>query len=143
MIRPHGKRRVWQVQRSSVYRARNIEGMIVMTTLQAHETHTTAQLSNDVSPLSLRSAFGQFPSGVAALAASTDRGPAGMAASSFTVGVSLDTPLLSVAIQNNSETRPTLQDSDSIGLSILCEGQGPIARQLAATGIDRSEGLAL
>src|SRR5699024_11399605 len=75
MIRPHGKRRVWQVQRSSAYRARNIEGMIVMTTLQAHETHTTAQLSNDVTPVSLRSAFGQFPSGVAALAVSTDRGP--------------------------------------------------------------------
>jgi len=122
---------------------KNIEGMIVTTTLQAHETHTTAQLSHDISPLSLRSAFGQFPSGVAALAASTEQGFAGMAASSFTVGVSLDPPLVSVAIQNNSETWPILRDADSIGISILGQGQGPIARQLAAKGIDRFEGLDL
>lgn len=111
------------------------------TTLQPHKFHTTAQLSHDTSPLSLRSAFGQFPSGVAALAASTDRGFAGMAASSFTVGVSLDPPLVSVAIQNNSETWPTLREAGSIGISILGEGQGPIARQLAAKGIDRFNGL--
>ena len=122
---------------------KNIEGMIVTTTLQAHETHTTAQLSHDISPLSLRSAFGQFPSGVAALAASTEQGFAGMAASSFTVGVSLDPPLVSVAIQNNSETWPILRDADSIGISILGQGQGPITRQLAAKGIDRFEGLDL
>ncbi len=113
------------------------------TTLQAHESHTTAQLSHDISPLSLRSAFGQFPSGVAALAASTEQGYAGMAASSFTVGVSLDPPLVSVAIQNHSETWPALRDADSIGISILGQGQGSIARQLAAKGIDRFEGLDL
>src|SRR5699024_5054586 len=38
---------------------------------------------------------------------------------------------------------PTLRDSDSIGISILGEGQGPIALQLAAKGIDRFEGLDL
>lgn len=111
------------------------------TTLQAHKLQTTAQLSNDVSPLSLRSAFGQFPSGIAALAASTDQGPVGLAASSFTVGVSLDPPLVSVAIQNSSETWPLLREAGSIGVSILGAGQGPIARQLAAKGIDRFEGL--
>src|SRR5699024_6686996 len=77
-------------------------GTIVTTTFQARQTPTVAQLSHDVSALSLRSAFGQFPSGVAALAASTDSGPAGMAVSSFTVGVSLQPPLVSVAIQNTS-----------------------------------------
>lgn len=111
------------------------------TTLQAHELHTTAQLSDDISPLSLRGAFGQFPSGVAALAASTEHGLAGMAASSFTVGVSLDPPLVAVAIQNTSETWPVLRSAGSIGVSILGEGQGPIARQLSAKGIDRFAGL--
>lgn len=115
--------------------------MIVTTTLQAHKLHTTAQLSHDISPLSLRSAFGQFPSGVAALAATTQHGLAGMAASSFTVGVSLDPPLVSVAIQNTSATWPVLRDAGSIGISILGEGQGHIARQLSAKGIDRFENL--
>lgn len=113
------------------------------TTLQAHTLQTTAQLSHDISPLSLRSAFGQFPSGVAALAAYTDHGAAGMAASSFTVGVSLEPPLVSVAIQNSSETWPLLRDAGTIGISILGKGQGPIARQLAAKGVDRFEGLNL
>src|SRR5699024_8688853 len=117
--------------------------MIVTTTLQAHAFQTTAQLSHDISPLALHSAFGQFPSGVAALAAYTDQGAAGMAASSFTVGVSLEPPLVSVAIQNSSETWPLLREAGSIGISILGKGQGPIARQLAAKGVDRFEGLEL
>ena len=124
-------------------RAQNFEGMIVTTTLQAHHLHTT-QLSNDLSPLSLRGAFGQFPSGVAALAAYTKDGVAqGMVASSFTVGVSLEPPLVSVAVQNTSTTWPVLRETKRIGISILGEGQGTIARQMAAKGADRFEGLNL
>lgn len=115
--------------------------MTSTSTLQTHDFHPTAQLSHDISPISLRSAFGQFPSGVAALAAYTNDGPHGMVASSFTVGVSLDPPLVSVAIQNNSTTWPTLREADSIGISILGEGQGHIARQMSAKGVDRFEGL--
>src|SRR5690625_3509858 len=116
--------------------------MIVTTTLQAHQLHATTRLSNDISPLSLRSAFGQFPSGVAALAAYTADGtPQGMVASSFTVGVSLEPPLVSVAVQNTSTTWPLLQEIDRIGISILAEGQGTIARQMAAKGTDRFAGL--
>ena len=111
------------------------------TTLQADKLQTP-QLSDDVSPLALRSAFGQFPSGVAALAAYDQHGtPQGMVASSFTVGVSLDPPLVSVAVQNTSTTWPLLQQIDRIGVSILGEGQGRIARQMAAKGIDRFAGL--
>ena len=123
-------------------RAQNFEGMIVTTTLQAHQLQTTTQLSNDLSPLSLRGAFGQFPSGVAALAAYTEDGvPQGMVASSFTVGVSLEPPLVSVAVQNTSSTWPLLRETNRIGISILGEGQGTIARQMAAKGTDRFEGL--
>lgn len=111
------------------------------STLQFHKLHTT-RLNNDVSPLSLRGAFGQFPSGVAALAAYDDDGtPQGMVASSFTVGVSLEPPLVSVAVQNTSATWPLLQNIDRIGVSILGEGQGNIARQMAAKGTDRFAGL--
>ena len=108
------------------------------TALQANDVNTTAQLSHDISPLSLRSAFGQFPSGVAALAGYTDDGtPQAMVASSFTVGVSLDPPLVSVAVQYTSATWPLLRDAHRIGISILGEGQGTIARQMAAKGTDR------
>lgn len=118
--------------------------MIVTTTLQAHQLHATTRLSNDISPLSLRSAFGQFPSGVAALAAYTADGtPQGMVASSFTVGVSLEPPLVSVAVQNTSTTWPVLREIQRIGISILGEGQGTIARKMAAKDADRFAGLGI
>lgn len=119
-----------------------LKAMIVTTTLQAQNLQQTTQLTDDLSPLSLRSAFGQFPSGVAALAGYTDDGaPQGMVASSFTVGVSLEPPLVSVAIQNSSSTWPILRQASRIGVSILGEGQGHIARKLAAKGTDRFDGL--
>lgn len=111
------------------------------STLQARNLQTT-KLTDDISPLSLRSAFGQFPSGVAALASHDEHGtPQGMVASSFTVGVSLDPPLVSVAVQNSSTTWPLLRQNRRIGVSILGEGQGSIARQMAAKGADRFAGL--
>ena len=111
------------------------------STLQARNLQTT-KLTDDISPLSLRSAFGQFPSGVAALASYDAHGnPQGMVASSFTVGVSLDPPLVSVAVQNTSATWPLLRQTRRIGVSILGEGQGLIARQMAAKGSDRFAGL--
>lgn len=116
--------------------------MIVTSTLQAHDLPATAQLSGDISPLALRSAFSQFPSGVAALASYTPDGtPHGMVASSFTVGVSLDPPLVSVAVQKTSETWPILSTNHRIGISILSEGQDLIARQMATKGTDRFAGL--
>ena len=113
------------------------------STLQAHNLQTS-KLTDDISPLSLRSAFGQFPSGVAALAAyDAEDTPQGMVASSFTVGVSLEPALVSVAVQNTSSTWPLLRDIERIGISILGEGQGAIARQMAAKGSDRFAGLDL
>ena len=52
--------------------------------------------------LDIRQAFYNFPSGVAAICAVVDGVPKGLAASSFTVGVSLEPPLVSVAVQNSS-----------------------------------------
>lgn len=119
-----------------------LKAIIVTTILQAQNFQHATELTDDLSPLSLRSAFGQFPSGVAALAGYTDDGtPQGMVASSFTVGVSLEPPLVSVAIRNESTTWPDLRQAHRIGVSILGEGQGNIARQLAAPGTDRFAGL--
>src|SRR5690625_3731500 len=104
--------------------------MIVTTTLQAHQLHATTRLSNDISPLSLRTAFSQFPSGVSALDDYTEDGtPQSIVASSFTVGVSLAPPLVSVEAQTTSSTWPVLREIQRIGISILAEGQGTIARK--------------
>ena len=70
--------------------------------------------ANDLSPTSLREAFGHFPSGVIAIAAEVDGIRVGLAASTF-VPVSLDPPLVSFCVQNTSETWPKLQEPAPAG----------------------------
>lgn len=100
-------------------------------------TEAHADLSHDVSAPSLREAFAQFPSGVAALAGYADGVKEGLAASSFTVGVSLEPPLVAFAVQNTSRTWPRLRQADRIGVSILGENQTGVCRQLASKNGDR------
>jgi flavin reductase (DIM6/NTAB) family NADH-FMN oxidoreductase RutF len=94
-------------------------------------------------PSTLRQAFARFPSGVAALTATVDGLPTGLVASSFTVGVSQDPPLVLFAVQNSSTTWPTLRRSGRIGVSILADSHSVVCRQLASKTGDRFAGLEL
>ncbi|UZX05405.1 flavin reductase family protein [Arthrobacter sp. CDRTa11] len=90
---------------------------------------TVIDLSESVD---IRKAFSNFPSGVAAISAVVDGVPKGLAASSFTVGVSLEPPLVSFAVQNSSTTWPILRKAERIGVSILGINQESVCRQLAS-----------
>ena len=83
----------------------------------------------------VRSAFAAFPSGVAAIAAVVDGAPEVLVVSSFTVGVSLDPPLMLFAVQRSSETWPRLRRSLALGVSILGETHVESARTLANAGL--------
>jgi flavin reductase (DIM6/NTAB) family NADH-FMN oxidoreductase RutF len=96
--------------------------------------------SIDLSPSTLREAFGHFPSGVIAIAAEIDGTRVGLAASTF-VPVSLDPPLVSFCVQNSSETWPKLTNLPSLGISVLGESHDAAARTLAAKTGDRFAGL--
>lgn len=98
-------------------------------------------LSNTkLTPSSLREAFGHFPSGVVAIAAQVDGNRVGLAASTF-VPVSLEPPLVSFCVQNTSTTWPKLEGAPTLGISVLAEPHGAIARTLAAKTRDRFAGL--
>ncbi|MGO4145662.1 flavin reductase family protein [Paenarthrobacter sp. YAF11_1] len=91
----------------------------------------------------LRETFSCFPSGVAALSAEVGGQKEVLVASSFTVGVSMDPPLVMFAVQNSSTTWPLLRQADRIGISVLGNAHASACRQLAAkdrsgrfTGID-------
>ena len=90
----------------------------------------------NLTPDALRRAFASFPSGITAVAAINDGRPCGLAASSFT-SVSLDPPLVSVCIARASGTWPKLRMAPRIGLSVLAQEHGRVARSLAAKGTDR------
>lgn len=92
--------------------------------------------AGDLTPEVLREAFANFPSGITAVAGLSEGTPIGLAASSF-VSVSLDPPLVSVCVALTSTTWPLLRPMPRLGLSVLAEEHGPVARALAAKGIDR------
>ena len=95
----------------------------------------------DFAPSLLRQAFGCFPSGVLALSGLLPDGtPVGMAVSAF-VPVSLDPPLVQVCIQRSSTTWPVLQQLPRLGLSVLAEEHGSVARSLASRTGDRFAGV--
>jgi flavin reductase (DIM6/NTAB) family NADH-FMN oxidoreductase RutF len=94
----------------------------------------------DLSPPTLREAFGHFPTGVIAIAAEVDGTRVGLAASTF-VPVSLDPPLVSFCVQNTSTTWPKLKDLPYLGISVLGEAHDDAVRTLAAKTGDRFAGL--
>jgi flavin reductase (DIM6/NTAB) family NADH-FMN oxidoreductase RutF len=96
--------------------------------------------SAHLNPSALREAFGHFPSGVIAIAAELDGDRLGMAASTF-VPVSLDPPLISFCVQNDSATWPRLAKMPTLGISVLGEGHDDAVRTLAAKSGDRFAGL--
>jgi flavin reductase (DIM6/NTAB) family NADH-FMN oxidoreductase RutF len=87
-------------------------------------------------PRQIRDTFSGFPSGLAALAAVVDDVPTVLVASSFTVGVSQDPPLVLFAVQRSSTTWPVLATAPAIGVSVLGAVHAGTARRLA--GPDKS-----
>lgn len=83
-------------------------------------------------PLDIREAIAEIPSVVAAIAARVADAPVVMVATSFTVGVSYDPPLATIAVQHSSTTWPDLAAAPVLGISVLAEGHAEQIRQLAS-----------
>lgn len=96
--------------------------------------------NKNLTPSTLREAFGHFPSGVVAIAAEVGGTRHGLAASTF-VPVSLEPPLVSFCVQNTSTTWPRLKELPMLGISVLGEAHDEAARTLAAKTGDRFAGL--
>ncbi|WP_120003500.1 flavin reductase family protein [Nesterenkonia muleiensis] len=90
----------------------------------------------------IKDAFAAFPSGVAALCAQIDDELVGIAASSFTVGVSFYPPMVMFAVQNSSTTWPVLKQAPRVGISVLGSNHAAACLQLASKGRDRFADLA-
>ncbi|PRY68355.1 flavin reductase (DIM6/NTAB) family NADH-FMN oxidoreductase RutF [Glaciihabitans tibetensis] len=90
----------------------------------------------------IETAFAGFPSGVAALTALVDGVPTGLVATSFTVGISFDPPLVLFSVRNSSTTWPVLRRAVRIGVSVLGSEHEAACMQLASRDRDRFAGLA-
>ena len=88
----------------------------------------------------LKRAFGCFPSGIVVIAAWDGDGPVGLVMSSFSP-VSLVPPLVSVCVQETSQTWPRLRTCRRLGVSILAEGHDDACVRLSRKVGDRFEGI--
>lgn len=97
-------------------------------------------MPTDIAPLSglaLREAFSHVPQGMALVAAEIGGVRHGLVASTLTVGVSLEPPLVSLAVQHTSRTWPVLDAHGHLGITVLGREHAPFARQLASTDRER------
>lgn len=85
----------------------------------------------------LKRAFGQFPTGVAVVAARSGRTDlVGLTVSSFN-SVSLDPPLVLFSVSKNAPCLNKLLDSPRYGVSVLNEAQEEVSRRFAGAVPDK------
>ena len=85
----------------------------------------------------LRDAMGCFATGITIVTARTvDGTPIGLTANSFT-SVSLDPPLLLVAIAGSAGSAEVLKQADHFAVNVLQTGQQPASNRFAGKGEDR------
>ncbi|MFD1210512.1 flavin reductase family protein [Arthrobacter sp. GCM10027362] len=94
----------------------------------------TTQIAEDTRRL--RNALSQFPAGVVALSATVQGERQVLVASSFSVGISEEPPLVLFSVQKSSSTWPKIKDAPLIGVSVMGEDHNPLCRQLASRNPD-------
>ncbi|GAB3707129.1 flavin reductase family protein [Corynebacterium nasicanis] len=101
---------------------------------------TVAELS--VTGDQLRAAVGTFPSGVTVVTTLKEDGTdVGLTVSAF-ASLSLEPAMVLLAVDNASTSLPYLTVGAPLGISVLADGQGPVAYQFSKRGVDRFAGVA-
>jgi flavin reductase (DIM6/NTAB) family NADH-FMN oxidoreductase RutF len=85
---------------------------------------------------SVRQVHRRFPTGVMIVTTAVDNTPFGLALNAFT-SISLEPPLVLVAIAATAATHPNLFLSNQIGINILAAGQESIVHRFARSGGDK------
>lgn len=97
---------------------------------------------SDAGQAQFRSALSCFATGITVVTARTADGTAvGMAANSFS-SVSLEPPLVSLAVARASATWERMKQSPGFAVSVLAAGHADVARNFSRKGIDRFSGVA-
>lgn len=110
----------------------------------ATSTSTDVPSSSGNSRLSLndklRGASGAFPKGTTIVTTLHEGKDAGMTVSAFS-SLSLNPPLVMLSVGNHSSSLPKLVEGNPVAISVLAQGQAPLAQQFARKGIDRFAGV--
>ncbi|MFI6784689.1 flavin reductase family protein [Micromonospora sp. NPDC050276] len=83
-----------------------------------------------------RDVLGRFASGVVVITAVGPDGPVGLTCQSF-VSLSLDPPLISVAVARTSRSWPKIRQVGTFGVNVLAEDQRGVSDAFARSGGDK------
>jgi 4-nitrophenol 2-monooxygenase / 4-nitrocatechol 4-monooxygenase, reductase component len=90
----------------------------------------------------LRQVMGHFATGVTIITTLTKAGQIqGLTANAFT-SVSLEPPLLLIAVDKKAESYPAFEESRVFTVNILADGQEALSRRFAVSGGNKFEGVA-
>ncbi|MGC5249510.1 flavin reductase family protein [Gordonia sp. DT219] len=89
----------------------------------------------------VRDSFNSVPTAVSALCAVVSGVRRGLVATSLSVGVSYEPPMVAFSVLNSSQTWPHLRTAQRIGVSVLGDSQAKACRQIASKHGDRFAGL--
>jgi flavin reductase (DIM6/NTAB) family NADH-FMN oxidoreductase RutF len=92
------------------------------------------------SPAELRRAWGQFATGIAVATVCNEGKPHGLTVNSFT-SVSLNPPLISIALDRASTVLPHLQAAESFAVNVLRDSQRELSIRFAQWPEGRFDGL--
>lgn len=84
----------------------------------------------EVDPVSLRSVLSSFATGVTVVTATTEHGPVGMTANSFT-SVSLEPPVVLFCAAHSSRTYPHIERAGAFAVNILSRMQERVSETFA------------
>src|SRR5689334_12108227 len=95
-----------------------------------------------VAPDDLRQALRQFASGVTVVTAEHDGERYGITVSAFT-SISLEPPIIMVAINTSSRLAPLIVDAEHFAVNILAEHQEEISTRFASplAGVEKYDGI--
>lgn len=89
----------------------------------------------------VRDLFNSVPTAVTALCAVVEDVPRGLVATSLSVGVSFEPPMVAFSVLSSSRTWPHLRAARRIGASVLSVQQARACRQISSKRGDRFAGL--
>lgn len=87
-------------------------------------------------PLTLRRAFGNFPTGVTVVTAAPDGEPAGITIGSF-FSVSLDPPLVGLCADKGSSSWPKIEPANAFTVNLLAADQAEVSNHFASKDDDK------
>ena len=97
--------------------------------------------ADDTARRALRSALGNFPTGIAIVTALTEeRQPVGMTINSF-ASVSLSPPLISWCIDRRAATYRAFSRATEFAVTVLCAEQAELAMRFATRGAHKFDGI--